>query len=93
LTSDILDGPWTIAAEAALSRVGEEMVILHLGSGTYFGLDPLGTRIWKALQEKGELRLLCREIGREFGQADDVVAEDVRAFLRDLSEHQLIVPA
>ncbi len=29
--------------DAMESRLGEETVILHLGSGTYFGLDAVGT--------------------------------------------------
>jgi hypothetical protein len=30
-------------------EVGEELVILDLASGTYFGLDPIGTRMWQLL--------------------------------------------
>ena len=28
-----------------------EAVILNLGSGMYYGLDPVGARIWELLQE------------------------------------------
>jgi len=30
-------------------EVGEELVILDLASGSYFGLDSVGTRIWQLL--------------------------------------------
>jgi hypothetical protein len=28
-----------------------ELLILHTASGTYYGLDPVGTRVWSLLQE------------------------------------------
>lgn len=35
-----------IPAQVLARRVGEEIVILNLESGVYFGLDPVGARIW-----------------------------------------------
>ena len=32
-------------------QVGDETVILDLASGTYFGLDPVGARIWALMGE------------------------------------------
>ena len=44
-------------SEDVVSRDLEgEAVILNLDSGTYFGLDRVGTRIWSLLQEGGSLR-------------------------------------
>jgi hypothetical protein len=36
--------------ESVMAReVGNELVILDVASGSYFGLDPVGTRIWQLL--------------------------------------------
>jgi len=36
----------TVPPHVIARRVGEDTVILDLASGTYFGLDPVGARIW-----------------------------------------------
>ena len=33
-----------------------EAVLLHLESGVYFGLDPIGTRMWHLLEESESLQ-------------------------------------
>ena len=49
--TDILDQNLEPSREAVESRVGEETVLLHLKSGTYFGIDAVGTRIWALLKD------------------------------------------
>jgi hypothetical protein len=88
--TDILDRHWRIAGSAAASKVGDETVLLHLGSGTYFGLDPLGTRIWQGLEAGQQPRALCRDIADEFAEPLERVEEDVRTFLDELAGQALI---
>jgi hypothetical protein len=83
-------GPWTASKDAAVSRVGEETVLLHLRTGTYFGLDPVGSRVWRGLEDARAVADICADIAAEFGAEPDQVREDVDIFLRDLAEHQLI---
>jgi len=53
-----------------------EAVLLNLKTGTYFGLNPVATRIWQLLSEQrsleGVLDLMLREyeIGREALEKD-----------------------
>ena len=49
--TDILDRHLAPSPDAAESAVGNETVILHLVNGTYYGLDPVGTRIWGLIKE------------------------------------------
>ena len=39
------------AKDQASSKLAGECVILHLGSGSYFGLNEVGTRIWDLIQD------------------------------------------
>ena len=64
--------------------VGEAM-ILHLGTGTYFGLDPVGTRMWQLIVEQQELGAVCDRMTGEF----DAPVEQIRRDLVELVE-QLI---
>lgn len=88
--TDILDRHWSISGSAAASKVGDETVLLHLGSGTYFGLDPLGTKIWQGLEAGKQPRAQCSDIAEEFGEPLDRVEKDVRTFLEELAVQALI---
>ncbi len=78
--------------DAMESRLGEETVILHLGSGTYFGLDAVGTLVWEAMAggQTATPASLCAHVRASFSDAPDTVEADVTAFLQQLVAHDLI---
>jgi hypothetical protein len=56
-----------------------EAVILNLESSTYFGLDPVGTRMWVLLHEHGSLgkvhEILTQEYEADPGRLQDDLLE------------------
>ena len=46
--------------------VSGEVLIVDLKSGHYFGLDPVGTRIWELIAEKGTFGGILEGIVAEF---------------------------
>lgn len=77
--------------DAMESRLGEETVILHLGSGVYFGLDAVGTLVWEAMAGgQAKPADLCAHVRSSFSDAPDTVEADVTAFLGQLVAHDLI---
>lgn len=78
--------------DALESRLGAETVILHMDSGTYFGLDAVGTVVWKRLgQTDGMTPLdICDHVKSVFADAPKTVEDDVMGFLEQLAEHRLI---
>ncbi|MBW7922860.1 MAG: PqqD family protein [Rubellimicrobium sp.] len=76
--------------EAANSRVGDETVILHLVSGTYFGLDPVGTRIWELLEQPVTLATLTARLLSEFDVSAEVLTRDVTDFLDQMLAHEIV---
>ncbi|HTW23573.1 MAG TPA: PqqD family peptide modification chaperone [Candidatus Baltobacteraceae bacterium] len=77
-----LDSIVTAAPEQVSCPLGDEAAILNLKNTVYYGLDPVGSRIWALLQQKrsvGELRDLLVE---EY----DVEAERCERDLLDLLE-------
>ena len=62
MTSDILDRRFKPSIDAVESSVGDETVILQLASGVYYGLDPVGTRIWGMLKQRMTPMEICRQI-------------------------------
>jgi hypothetical protein len=54
-----LNDTFSVSAQVMARRVGNETVLLDLASGTYFGLDPVGARIWQLIGKEdagGSLR-------------------------------------
>src|ERR1035438_4000788 len=43
-----------------------EVVILNLESSIYFGLDPVGSRMWNLVQEHGSLKAVFDLLQQEF---------------------------
>ena len=89
--TDILDQRLQPSSDAVESRVGDETVLLHLGSGTYFGLDAMGTRIWALLKEGVMPADIQRRIEDEHDVAAETVETDIRRFLAELKANDILV--
>ncbi|MFN4020350.1 MAG: PqqD family protein [Erythrobacter sp.] len=91
--TDILNLRWQISDQAIANMVGEEMVVLHLANGTYFGLDPVGSLLWEALAA-GELPAKACEMILDRYEVDrETVEQDLRQFLGELAQGDLIAQA
>lgn len=91
--TDILNVQWQISDQAIANTVGDEMVVLHLANGTYFGLDPVGALLWTGLSN-GELPgQVCDHILDRFDADRETVENDLRQFLEDLANSDLIARA
>lgn len=73
--------------------VGDETVMLDLANGTYFGLDPVGTRVWELLGDGKTLAEVCAIMMNEFDVSRQVLENDVLRLAEDLASRGLIVPA
>ncbi len=91
--TDPLTQSFIPAPEAADSSVGDETVILHLGNDTYYGLDPLGTRIWALLKDGHQPPAIRGTLLAEYDVSADVLETDMRKFLTDLLAHDILVPS
>ena len=83
----------TIPAQVMARLVGEEIVILDLASGTYFGLDPVGARIWELMGEGRTLAEICATMLEEYEVERAQLEEDVLRLAAELAERGLVVPA
>jgi hypothetical protein len=80
----------TLSSDAVARGVGGELVILHLGSGTYFGLDEVGTRIWQLLGEGLSTAAVCDRLVEEYEVERAVLERDLEALIGELVEHELV---
>ena len=87
-----LSETFKVSDEVVAREVGGEMVLLDLASGQYFGLDPVGTRIWELLSDSPRsLNQLCDTIEAEFDAPRDRIERDLLALAVQLSDQDLIV--
>ncbi|NJN18500.1 MAG: PqqD family protein [Oscillochloris sp.] len=76
--------------EQISSHMGEELVILSLKNGTYYGLDPVGSFIWGLLEQPRSLIDLCDAVTAEYEVSREQCEGDVHALIRDLADHGLV---
>jgi hypothetical protein len=89
MRSASLENTFTLSKDALFRDVGGEAVILDLTSGTYFGLNAVGTRIWQLLEEHGRLRTVLDELCREYDAAPDELERDLLGLVARLAEARL----
>lgn len=89
--SDILLRRIKPSSDAVDSEVGDETVVLHLKSGTYFGLDPVGTRIWDLLKQGLSPDAICATLAKEYDVEREIIDADARRFLDQLDAYDMIV--
>ena len=86
---NLTDKP-TIPAQVMARQVGDETVILDLGSGTYFGLDPVGARIWQLMGEGKTLGEICDTMVDEYDVTREALEHDVLELVERLLEQKLV---
>ena len=84
-----LDTVVRIHDDAVFRELGGEAVLLQLASGMYFGLDPVGTRLWQLLEQHGTLRMTVDAAARKFDTAADVLERDLVELVAELESKQL----
>ena len=77
--------------DGVLSRdLQGEVVILDLKTGVYFGLDPVGTRIWHLLQEHQSLQKVLDSLVEEYEVTEAQCMEDLISFVAQIRERGLV---
>jgi hypothetical protein len=67
-----------------------ETAIVNLTNGVYYGLDPVGARVWTLLGEPVTFADLCGSLVRIFNVDAPELEDDMRAFLGELAEQGLV---
>ncbi|MGB2903507.1 MAG: PqqD family protein [Candidatus Dechloromonas phosphoritropha] len=83
----------TIPTQVMAREVGEEIVILDLAGGSYFGLDPVGARIWELMSEGRTLGEICATMLEEYEVTAEQLQGDVIKLAGELAERGLVLKA
>lgn len=74
--------------EAKLSD--DEIVILDLNQGKYYGMSGSGLRIWALLEAETTLHALSRKLATEFDVSEDLCLEETLEFVGKLLRENLV---
>jgi hypothetical protein len=77
-------------AEPLTAPVDGDLVMLDTRRSVYFGLDPVGHRIWALLEQPRSVDALCTELQARFDVAEETCRADVLAFVEQLVEAELV---
>ena len=83
----------SIPTQVMARTVGDETVILDLASGTYFGLDPIGARIWQLMGEGRALAEICTAMLDEYEVEREQLEADVLKLVAELAARGLVATA
>jgi len=75
----------------SLTEVEEEIVLLNLSTGSYFGLNHIGAMLIKAVKEQSPIAETVKQIAEQYQMDLQVVGTDIDELLLDLVDKQLLV--
>ncbi len=67
-----------------------EAAILNLKTGIYYGLDPVGARIWKLIQTPRQIKEIQATLLNEYELEKNRCQNDLIELIEQLSENELI---
>jgi hypothetical protein len=88
-----IDSRVVASREQVSCDLGGEAAILNLKNSVYYGLDPVGARIWAMLQQPRSIGELRDAILLEFDVTPERCESDLFVLLEKLMAEGLIEPA
>jgi hypothetical protein len=79
-----------VPEQVVFRELESETVLLNLTTGLYYGLDDVGTRMWKALEKHGTLEEATFELLDEFEVDGTQLQQDLQSLARELCDQGLL---
>jgi hypothetical protein len=75
---------------ALATEVDGEIVLIGIDTGQYYGLDAVGSAIWRGLEEPCRVDDLCARLQADFDGDAETIEHETLAFLDQLAARKLI---
>ena len=73
------------------TTLGNESVVLELQGSTYFGINDVGTTVWKFLQQPRQVTEVINHIVEHYEVSADLAETEILSFLQELVDKGLAV--
>jgi hypothetical protein len=77
-------------SEPIATTVDEEVVVLSIRAGAYFGFSSVGSEIWNMLTEPRRVGQIIELLSQTHDVDMDIMTRDVTLFLQTLIERRLL---
>ncbi len=82
---------WQVDSEVLSSKIDDEAILMSIEADSYFGLDPVGSRIWEILSAEAKtMDELVALLMEEYEVEEKQCREDVSHFVEDMENRKLI---
>lgn len=79
-----------IPQRVSFRLVRDEMALLDLETGVYYGLDEVGARMWELLAEHGTVEAVAQRMLEEYDVAPEQLRGDLLRLVEELAAKRLI---
>ena len=76
--------------DVIFSDLEDEMIIMDMNSGKYFGLNETGAKIWSLFDKYGDLKEVVKALCEEYEISKEKCEKEVIRFLKRLQQKDLI---
>jgi hypothetical protein len=83
---DTLRIPDSVAAR----KIGDETILLNLETGTYYGLDNVGSRFLELLERNGEIAVAYRTLLKEVDVNPEILEADILRLSEEMRSKGLL---
>ena len=76
--------------EIVHADMDDEIVMMSIEKGEYFGIDAIGSRIWEMLEGEKSIGEICAGLCASYDVDESVCRQDVIRFLENMHERNII---
>ena len=77
--------------EVFASEIDNEVVMMNIQTGKYYGLDEIGSRIWELMKQKIKVKDLIKKLLEEYDVSEQECEKDVLELLMELQSNDLVI--
>lgn len=85
-----LDSRIQRSSEPMQAQLDDELVMMSVERGSYYGLDPVGSKIWELLEEPMTVRELIDQLMEIYDVDAATCEKETLEFLASMQEEQLL---
>ena len=90
MTKITIDSIVVVADDVVSCDLDGEAAILDLKDGIYYGLDPVGAKIWNLIQNPMAVNEIIRIIMEEYDVDKDQCKNDIFELIEELLDNRLV---
>lgn len=77
--------------DVIVGRVEDEVVMMNIERGNYYGLNSSASRIWQLLEQDTCIAAICEQLQQDYDVDAGVCEREVQRFIAQMIDEKLVV--